>query len=129
MLCGSLVGGCGTAARLDFKGHSRPATPVDVSVYLGGGTPLVDPRRIAAGLVEFNVTNQTAERAGGLGSRCPTAAWSRVPRRSRPGGTAQLKATLTGSAYTLAAVGRRELTTLLKVTHPGRTGNDALLQP
>jgi hypothetical protein len=128
VLCGSLVGGCGTAARLDFKGHSRPATPVDVSVYLGGGAPQIDPRRIAAGLVELNIANQTASAQavsltlpdGRVVARTPTV---------EAGGTAQLKATLTGSAYTLAAVGRRELTTLLKVTHPGRTGNDALLQP
>ena len=53
--------GCGTAARLDFKGHSRPATPVDVSVYLGGGKPLVDPQRVEPGPVLFNVTNQTVK--------------------------------------------------------------------
>ena len=128
MLCGSLVGGCGTAARLDVKGHSRPATPVDVSVFLGGGKPLVDPRRIAAGLVELNVTNQTGIPQVVSISLPNLRVIARTPE-VEAGGTAQLKATLTGSAYMLEAVGRRELTTMLKVTHPGRTGNDALLQP
>jgi len=128
VLCGSLVGGCGTATRLDFKGHSRPATPVDVSVYLGGGKPLVEPRRIAAGLVQFNVTNQTG-RPQVVSITLPNLRVIARTPKVEAGGTAQLKASLTGSAYMLEAVGRRELTTVLKVTHPGRTGNDALLQP
>jgi hypothetical protein len=99
-----------------------------VSVYLGGGKPLVDPRRIAAGLVELNVTNQT---------RTPQLVSISLPDRRaiarsamvEAGGTAQLKATLTGSSYMLEAAGRGEVTTVLRVTHPGRTGNDALMQP
>jgi hypothetical protein len=128
VLCGSLVGGCGTAARLDSKGHSRPATPVDVSVYLGGGKPLIDPRRIGGGLVEFNVANQTRSPQVVSITLPDLHVIARTPK-VEAGGTAQLKASLTGSAYMLEAVGRRKLTTLLKVTHPGRTGNDALLQP
>jgi hypothetical protein len=128
VLCGSLVAGCGTAARLDFKGHSRLATPVDVSVYVGGGALLIDPRRIAAGLIELNVTNQTTS-AQAVSITLPDGRVIARTAKVEAGGTAQLKATLTGSAYMLEAVGRRKATTLLKVTHPGRTGNDALLQP
>jgi hypothetical protein len=128
VLCGSLVGGCGTTVRLEFKGHNRPATPVDVSVYLGGGRPQINPRRVAAGLIQLNVTNQTASAQAVLITLPDGRVIARNPK-VEAGGTAQLKASLTGSAYTLEAVGRRELTTPLKVTHPGRTGNDALLQP
>jgi hypothetical protein len=128
VLCGSLVGGCGTTARLGFKGHSRPATPVDVSVYLGGGAPQIDPRRVAAGLIQLNVTNQTAS-AQAVSLALPGGRVIARTPNVEAGGTAQLKATVTWSAYTLETVGGRKTTTLLKVTHPGRTGNDALLQP
>jgi hypothetical protein len=128
VLCGSLVGGCGTAARLDFKGHSRPATPVDVSVYLGGSKPLIDPQRVEQGPVLFNVTNQTAK---------PQTV-SVAARDGRPvtrgvvipaGGTGQLKATLTLAAYGVETDGRSSSMTSVSITGPTRTGNDDLLQP
>jgi hypothetical protein len=128
VLCGSLVGGCGSTARLDVRGHDRPATPVDVSVYLDGGRPLTDPRRVAAGLIQLNVTNQTAS-AQAVSLALPDGRVIARTPKVQAGSTAQLKVTVTGSAYTLAALGRRKATTMLTVTHPGRTGNTALLQP
>ncbi len=128
MLCGSLVGGCGTAARLDFKGHSRPATPVDVSVYLGGGKPLVDPQRVEPGPVLFNVTNQTVKPqtvSVAAPDGRPVTRGVVIPA----GGTGQLKATLRLTAYGVEADGRSSSMTLVSTRGATRTGNDDLLQP
>jgi hypothetical protein len=128
VLCGSLVGGCGTAARLDFKGHSRPATPVDVSVYLGGGKPLVDPQRVEPGPVLFNVTNQTAKPqtvSVAAPDGRPVTGGVVIPA----GGTGQLKATLVLTAYGVEADGRSSSMTLVSTKGSTRTGDDDLLQP
>jgi hypothetical protein len=128
LLCGPLVAGCGTAARLDFKGHSRPATPADVSVYIGGGRALVDPRRLQPGPAIFNVTNQTSRSQ----TVSITAGDGRAVARGvaiPAGGTGQLKADLTLSAYGVELDGRPSSMTLVAVRGARRNGDDDLLQP
>jgi hypothetical protein len=122
-----LVAGCGTVARLDFKGHSRPATPADVSVYLGGRQPQIDPRRVSAGPVEFNITNQTG-RSQAVAVVLPDG---RVVERSpaiAAGETGQLRADLTLTAYGIEYAGRTSSMRLLQIKGRPRDGNNDLLQ-
>jgi hypothetical protein len=132
-LCGPLLAGCGTATRLGFSPHSRPASPVDVSVYLGARGLQLDPRRVSAGPVEFLVINASgrAERFSVLrpGGR-PLARALSIPR----GGTAQVKATLTGPRVAVGATSEAPRQRVIMVrTMPigahARTGDGELLQP
>ena len=137
LLCGPLVAGCGTAARIDFSGHARPASPVQVSVWSGPKTVRLDPIRISPGPVLFNITNQSGRpqrfsvRAGSgrLLAKTPTIA---------AGQTAQLKATLRRPAGEVSAspsgahgnyVGYVASSATLRVSGRPRTGNDELTQP
>jgi hypothetical protein len=123
-----LVAGCGAATRVDFKGHSRPASPLEVSVYLGGGRPVVDPRTITPGPVQFNVTNQTAK---------PQTLAIAVPGGRRvtrsltipAGGTGQVQTTLRPAAYGVEQDGPPAAITLISTRGRGRTGDNQLLQP
>ncbi len=137
LLCGPLVAGCGTATRIDFSGHARPASPVQVSVWSGPQAVRLDPSRVSPGPVLFNITNQSGRpqrfsvRAGSgrLLAQTPTIA---------AGQTAQLKATLRGSAGAVAAstggehgsyVGYSARSTRLRISGRRRTGNSELTQP
>ena len=137
LLCCPLVAGCGTATRIDFARHARPAVPVNVSVWSGQPTLSIDPTRIRPGLVLFDITNQSREperfsvRAGSgrLLARTP---------RIAAGQTAQLKASLHGSraAVAAAAAARRgkfssyfAKAVILRISGPPRTGNNELTQP
>jgi hypothetical protein len=127
VLCTPLLAGCGTAARLSFKGHGRPATPIDVSVYVGDGRVSFDPRRLTAGPIELLVANESA-RARMVVVTLPNGRVVARTPKVQPGGTAQLKTTLTRSAYEVRASGARS-GSLLTVRRPARSGNADLLQP
>jgi hypothetical protein len=122
-----LVAGCGTAARLDFKGHNRPATPEDVSVYLGAGRPVVDPRKVRQGPVLFNMANQTGK-AETVSIAAPDGRLVTHTVLIPAGGTGQLKATLTLTAYGVERNGRPSMASV-STEGPARTGNNDLLQP
>jgi len=136
LLCGPLVAGCGTAKRIDFIGHSRPASPVQVSVYVSDRKVQIDPSSVGAGLVTFDVTNQ-ARRAvalwlAGTGGNCTLGTSGPVPA----GQTAQFTAQVPAGAYTIGPCRSRgapgatsfKLASLTVGPHR-RTGNDALSQP
>lgn len=130
------VAGCGTATRIDFRGHSRPSPPVDVSVYVSQDQVLVSPRKVRAGLVRFNVANESGARK--VLSLVPAhstpsnAALRTESFRSGPipnGGTAQVTFQIPYGrfAYVVSAGGSGPL---LNVTRaPRQAGNSALLQP
>jgi hypothetical protein len=137
LLCGPLVAGCSTAARIDFSGHSRPASPVDVSVWSSSQGVRLDPSRVTPGPVLFNITNQTRgpqrfavrARSGRLLTRTPVIA---------AGQTAQLKATLRGSGVAVVAstrtahgsyIGYLGRATRLSMSGPPRTGDSELSHP
>jgi len=130
-----LVAGCGTATRLDFKAHSRPASPVALSVYLGGGRARVDPVSVHGGLVVFNIANATARVqrvslvavAGGRRGRGVGVQARGVSVAA--GGTAQLKAALSHAEYGVEVDGHARSMTLVRVRRPARTGNDQLALP
>ena len=101
-----------------------------MSVYVGAGRPLIDPRRIQAGPVQFNLTNQTPQAqvvAIALPDGRVIARTSSIP----PRGTAQLKADLTPATYGVGLAGRTGSTsvTLLRIGRPARSGNGELSQP
>ena len=128
LFCVPLLAGCGTATRLDFRGHSRPASPTDVSVYIGAAGIEVDPRRLSPGPVEFYVTNQTGRAVSIAVMRRDGRTVIRGPSIAA-GGTAQLKTTLTRHAYGVGLAGRPSSMKLLELEGRSGTGNDDLLQP
>ncbi len=133
LACGPLVAGCVTATRLHFAGHSRPAPPVNVSVYAGRRTVQVSPDAMRPGLVLFNIANVSGrwERFSVLrGNGRRLAQTPPIPN----GGTAQLKAALRGSRYVFGVFGRgpasaRFTYVRLNVSGPPRSGNNELMQP
>jgi hypothetical protein len=128
-LGGLLIAGCGSTTPVNFKGKSRPAPPIGVSVYLSGARPSIDPTEVSKGPVEFNITNQTGRTEG----VAIVATDGRVITESppiAPGGTAQLKASVALTAYGVEYAGRPSSMTLLSfMGRSERTGNSALLQP
>lgn len=93
-------GSGGTVASLP-----RPASPVNLAVYVNDARVSVSPSSVGAGLVVFVVTNQgshaeslTISRRGGatLASTAPI----------NPQGTTQLSVNLSRGAYTIAAAPR-----------------------
>jgi hypothetical protein len=128
VLCGPLVAGCGAATRVDFASHSRPASPVDVSVYVGTGGITLDPRRVRSGPVELLITNQT-DAAHAL--HVSAAGGRTIYSSARPtpaGATAQLKLTLGSGTYELGVDGRSP-SPQLHVSGPVRSGDNELTQP
>jgi len=136
-----LIAGCGTSTTpLNFKGKTRPAAAENVSVYIGSSELLVDPSHVSAGLVEFNVTNQSG-RSERLTVSLPGGHSLAATPKIGSGGTGQLQVRLTDSRYGLnasatvsspgAAAPTRTLVQFraLRVTKPTRAGNSALLQP
>jgi hypothetical protein len=137
LLCAPLVAGCGSATPIGFAGHSRPASPVDVSVWSGPRGVRLDPSRVSPGPVLFNITNQSGRpqrfavraRSGRLLTQTPMIA---------AGQTAQVKAALHGSAAAVAAstrtaggsyVGYSARLARLNVSGRRRTGDNELTQP
>ncbi|HTW12932.1 MAG TPA: hypothetical protein VME01_09325 [Solirubrobacteraceae bacterium] len=124
-----LVAGCGTATRLDFRGRSRPATPLEVSVYYGSNDLLVDPRTFTPGPVQFNITNQSSDTV--MFALSSTSSSTSIP----PGATGQITVDLTRPAYVIQAaraLRRNHTAVRVAILHrqgPARTGNSALLQP
>jgi hypothetical protein len=128
-----LVAGCGAATRVDFASHSRPASPVDVSVVATPRQGLkLDPNSITPGPVLFNILNLnrrskrfSVRAAGHLLAQSPMIA---------SGATAQLKATLSGPSDTIVDFSqtlRRSITLSvdMKVSGRARTGDNELTQP
>jgi hypothetical protein len=132
-----LVAGCGAAARIGFAAHSRPASPLEISVLMGrSGSSSFDPdatrSSIRPGPVIFDISNQSrydvrfsVRQHGRTLARTPVIA---------PGLAAQLKTALTGDGITFNAHGsavRSTLTTSqdLRVVGRLRTGNNEVTQP
>src|ERR1700692_3414479 len=72
------IAGCGSGTK--FANKPRPATPVDLTVYINNQRVSVSPASVGAGPVILIVTNQankteslTVQRAGNSGSTLATA--------------------------------------------------------
>lgn len=133
VLCGPLLAGCGAAGRLDFRDHSRPPSPLQVSVWSGPQGLRLEPALLSAGPVLFDIVNQSGRperfsvraRDGRILVQSPS-----IPT----GGTAQLKATIGGSGYGLGALSRTVRSSIaegvkLSVSRAARNGDNALAQP
>ncbi|MDE3133234.1 MAG: hypothetical protein KGL15_04125 [Acidobacteriota bacterium] len=128
-----MLAGCGAATRVDFAGHKRPASAVEVSVLASPSGLTLEPSRLRPGLVVFDITNQTAHAA-----RYTVRAHGRAVARTpfiAPGQAAQLKATLSGPGETFSSFShtspRRTLadTVDLVVSGRARDGGAELTQP
>ena len=136
LLCAPLVAGCGTVRRIAFAGHSRPAAPLQVSVWSGPRAVSLDPSRLRPGPVLFDVANQSGRpqryvvRADGgrLLAQSPAIA---------AGQTAQIKATLHGPDSTVTAestvhggdAGSLAHSARVRIAGRPRTGDSELTQP
>ena len=137
LLCAPLVAGCGSANRVDFASHPRPATPLEISVDMdrSGSTFAPDTAlysSIRPGPVQFEISNQSpyavrfsVRRDGRTIARTPVIA---------PGQPAQLQATLVGGGLTFNtkgsdARGSESSSVHLKLRGPLRTGDNDLTQP
>ena len=128
------LAGCGGAAH--FADKSRPATPVNLSVYVNDRRVSVSPASVGAGPVIFLVSNGAAKTelvtirpASGGGSTASTGPIN-------PGTSAQVQADLSTGSYTVStspaggAVGGRAIKpATLKIGKARPNGNNAVLQP
>jgi hypothetical protein len=128
------LAGCGGSSH--FADKSRPATPIDLSVYVNDHSVSVSPASVGAGPVVFLVTNSAATtelvsiRADGSGRR--TAA---TTGPINPGTSAQVQADLGTGSYvvTTSAPGGQSARAIrparLKIGAPRPNSNNAVLQP
>lgn len=134
LLCGPLVAGCGAATRVDFASHSRPASPLELSVAVDADHGItVDPAKIRAGLVSLEVINESPHPA-----QLSVKSHGRLLARTAilaSGATAQLKTTLGPSGDTIGYFSQisiretRAASMDLNVVGRARTGDDELTQP
>lgn len=131
-----LVAGCGSAGT--FANKPRPATPVNLTVYVNDQRVSVSPASVGAGPVMFIVTNQASHNEsvevqdnGGrsLASTGPI----------NPGGTAQVTVDFNTGRYTISTgktsteaqfVGHGGIhPATLRIGPPRPNADNALLQP
>jgi hypothetical protein len=96
------VGGCGSSGSTTYANNPRPATPINLTVYIGGDRVSVSPSKVGGGPVVFLVTNQSKRAqslsvapAGGGGALASTGPIN-------PQGTAQVTVNLTKGDYLVA---------------------------
>lgn len=130
------LAGCGGTSH--FADKSRPATPINLSVYVNDHSVSVSPASAGAGPIVFLVTNSASHtqlvtiRAAAGGSR---ASASTGP--INPGTTAQVQADLGTGSYTVSTSsaasgppgGRIIKPAALHIGKPRGNSNNAVLQP
>lgn len=132
------AGGCGGGSH--FVDHSRPAVPVNVSVYVNDQRVSVSPQTITPGPVTITITNQSSSAeplevapAGGSGAATTTGPIS-------PQANAQVTVDLRAGQYTIgvaptsstqaaAATPTGIMSGLLTVSGQRGTSNNQVLQP
>ncbi|MDQ6606891.1 MAG: hypothetical protein M3Z06_10150 [Actinomycetota bacterium] len=133
------IAGCGGGAK--FANQPRPATPVDLTVYINSQRVSVSPASVGAGPVIFIVTNQaskteslTVRRAGNSGSALATTG------PINPQETAQVTIDFSTGDYTVSTgkSGSSDATlagassiqpATLHIGRPRPSASNALLQP
>jgi hypothetical protein len=128
VLCSPLVAGCGAATRVDFAPHSRPASPIEVSVYVGAGGIQLDPTKLTPGPVQFNITNQSGK-AVSLAVMISDGRTVSTSPSIPSGATAEMKTTLSHHSFGVGFAGHASSMKLLTLTGRARTGNGELTQP
>jgi hypothetical protein len=137
---GLAASGCGSGS--SFANKPRPATPVDLTVYVNDARVSVSPNSVGAGPVIFIVTNQASHaesiqiQATGSGSQ-PLADTGRINPQATSEVTVNFDApgdytVATGSGGSSDAA---QATTTpihpatLHIGHPRKSAKDVLLQP
>lgn len=134
------VSGCGSSTT--FANKPRPATPVNVTVYLNDNRVSVSPSSVGAGPIVFVVTNQ-ASKAVSLRVLAPGGSATEPLATTgplSPQATAQVAINLSTGDYTISAGPRgtteaalASRTTIqsarLHIGPPRASGSNALLQP
>lgn len=124
------VAGCGSSGK--FANRPRPATPVNLTVYINDARVSVSPASVGAGPVEFIITNQSSQ-AQSL-SIVPSGAASALAESGpiNPQATTQVEVNLASpGVYTVAtgASGSPIQAAALRVGKPRPNSNSTLLQP
>lgn len=133
------LAGCGGGTK--FANKPRPATPVDLTVYINNQRVSVSPAAVGAGPVIFIVTNQadkteslTVEKAGNSGSTLATTG------PINPQETAQVTVDFSSGDYTVSTgkAGSTDASlagatsvqpATLHIGRPRPSASNALLQP
>jgi hypothetical protein len=117
------VAGCGSAGT--FANKPRPATPVNLTVYINDHRVSVSPSRVGAGPVQFIVTNEARTNVS-LNIRSGANHGTTGP--INPGATDQLTVNMnTGRATVSTGNSIRPAT--LQIGPPRPSASNALLQP
>jgi hypothetical protein len=132
------LAGCGSGKT--FANNPRPASPVNLTVYINNARVSVSPQAVGAGPVVFTITNQSAraeslaiQHKGGSASIADTGPIN-------PQGTAQVTVSLGRGDYTVAttSTGTTEAarsaaspihSATLRIGRPRPSASDQLLQP
>jgi hypothetical protein len=127
-----LLGGCGSAGT--FANKPRPATVVNLTVYVNDHRVSVSPASAGAGPVLFIVTNQaTRNESIDVQSNSGRALATTGP--INPGGTAQVQVNFQSGDYLLATSqagstgGPMIHPATLRIGRPRPSASNALLQP
>jgi hypothetical protein len=131
------LAGCGSSKT--FANDPRPATPVNLTVYISNARVSVSPQAVGAGPVVFIVTNQAA-RAESLAIQHKGGGSIANTGPINPQGTAQVTVNLGRGVYTVATTSSAATeaaraaaspihTATLVIGRPRPSGSDQLLQP
>ncbi len=133
----AVVSGCGSSAK--FANKPRPATPVDLTVYVNDARVSVSPARVGAGEVIFIVTNQADKAESVTVNNTGGALASTGP--IQPQGTAQVTVNLaqpgdyvvatapSGQTQAELATTARIAPAAVHVGSPRPSSSNTLLQP
>lgn len=99
----AVAAGCGGGKH--FANDPRPATPVNLTVYINSSRVLVSPSSVGAGPVTFIITNQAAQ-AESLTVQ-PTAGGAALATTApiNPGATSEVQVNFTPGTYTVGTTG------------------------
>ncbi len=126
-VCAIAVAGCGSTQH--FADRARPATPVDLTVYIDNSRVSVSPAHVGAGPVVFLVTNQASKTVSMNieplgGSIKPLATTGPI----NPGSTAQVQVDFATGAYQVSTDAQATPATL-HIGKPRASSDNVLLQP
>lgn len=128
------LAGCGSGTH--FADKSRPATPVNLTVYVDNARVSLSPSSVGAGPVMFIITNQ-ASQAVQLTVRPATGGTALATTAPiNPQATSSVSVDFRPGAYTVATsppantLGSSKISPApLHIGHPRANGNSTLLEP
>lgn len=132
ILCTGMLAlaGCGGGSK--FANHPRPATPVNLSVYINDTRVSVSPPSVGAGPLLFVVTNQASNAESLAITRGGSTVADTGPMS--PQGTAQMSVNVSRGAYVVATspvsgTGRPIRSAVLRIGPARPSSSNQLEQP